>query len=188
MREENSTRRERLVEALAEFGVNSSLFRRITVKGLGKRPSDPFQILVAMAGPPANLLDVGYGVSQALPVVVQSVLAERGRMLLLQQPEVHLHPRGQAALGSFFSKLIAKDAKRFVIETHSDYLLDRVRTEVARSTLRPDDVQILFFEKSGIETTVHEISIDKQGNVVGAPPTYRSFFMEEERALMGRAV
>ena len=184
--EKGSSRRERLVEALTAFGVSSSLFEELGVKRLGKRPSDPFQILVTMAGPPANLPDVGYGVSQALPVIVQSILAEKRTMLLLQQPEVHLHPRGQAALGSFFSTLVAKDKKRFVIETHSDYLLDRIRIEVASGRLRADDVLLLFFEKSGMETHVHPIRLDAHGNVLDAPSSYRRFFMEEEGTLMSR--
>jgi energy-coupling factor transporter ATP-binding protein EcfA2 len=185
--EKGSSTRERLIEALTEFGVTSSLFEEFGVKRLGKRPSDPFQILVTLAGPPANLPDVGYGVSQALPVIVQSILAEKGTMLLLQQPEVHLHPRGQAALGSFFARLVTKDKKKFVIETHSDYLLDRVRIEVANGRLPFDDVLVLFFDKVGVETHVHEISLDAQGNVIRAPAAYRQFFMEEEGSLMNRA-
>jgi AAA domain, putative AbiEii toxin, Type IV TA system len=175
-----------LIDALDEFGESSALYRRIGVRRLGHKPTDPFQIVVTVAGPPANIPDVGYGVSQALPVVVQSVLAAREGLLLLQQPEVHLHPRAQAALGSFFARLVAKEGKRLIIETHSDYLLDRVRLEVAQGNLLPRDVQILFFEKQGIETTIHEIGLDQRGNVVGAPSSYRRFFLEEEESLFSR--
>jgi AAA ATPase domain len=175
-----------LVEALNEFGEMSGLYERISVRHLGRRPTDPFQVLVAMGGPPANLPDVGYGVSQTLPIVVQSVLAAERGMLLLQQPEVHLHPRGQAALGSFFARLVAKEKKELVIETHSDYLLDRVRVEVGRGTLRASDVLILFFEKEYIETRVHKIELDNQGNVTGAPESYRRFFLQEEATLFSR--
>lgn len=177
----------RLEKALSEFGEMSGLYKRIDVRHLGSKPSDPFQILVAMAGPPANLSDVGYGVSQTLPIIVQSVLATRGGMLLLQQPEVHLHPRGQAALGSFFANLVAREKKDLVIETHSDYLLDRIRVEVAHGTLNPADVLILFFEKDYIETRVHKIELDENGNVIGAPESYRRFFLEEEATLFSRA-
>lgn len=177
----------RIDKALNEFGQMSGLYKRIDVRHLGSRPSDPFQILVAMAGPPANLPDVGYGVSQTLPIIVQSVLAAGRGMLLLQQPEVHLHPRGQAALGSFFAGLVAREKKELVIETHSDYLLDRIRVEVAQGTLGASDVLILFFEKEYIETRVHRIELDENGNVVGAPESYRRFFLEEEATLFSRA-
>jgi energy-coupling factor transporter ATP-binding protein EcfA2 len=184
--EEAEAGRAALVAALNEFGESSALFKRIGVRHLGRRPTDPFQILVTTAGPPVNIPDVGYGVSQALPILVQSVLAAKRGMLLLQQPEVHLHPRAQAELGSFFARLVAKEGKHLIIETHSDYLLDRVRLEVAQQRLSVNDVQILFFEKQGIETTIHEIQLDKHGNVVGAPSSYRRFFLQEEENLFSR--
>lgn len=184
--EEDSAERERVFNALSKFGGMSTLFKKIKVKRLGNKPSDPFQILVALGGPPANLLDVGYGVSQALPVVVQSVLAERGGLLLLQEPEIHLHPRAQAALGTFFAHLVAKEGKELVVETHSDYLVDRVRREVAEGNIRAQDVLILFFERFRIKTRVHQILLDDAGNVVKAPKSYRQFFLEEEIGLLHR--
>lgn len=132
-------------------------------------------------------MDVGYGVSQTLSIVVESMLIAPERLLLLQQPEVHLHPRAQAALGSLFVDLHANNKKQFVVETHSDYIIDRVRQEVARGRVDSDDVQILYFEKQGLETTVFPIAIDKQGNIVDPPPSYRDFFMEEEMNLLSRA-
>lgn len=185
--EDDDVRGPRIVEALNEFGEMSGLFEKITVRHLGRKPTDPFQIMVETGGAPANLPDVGYGVSQTLPIIVQSALAAEKGMLLLQQPEVHLHPRGQAALGSFFARLVAKEKKELVIETHSDHLLDRIRREVARGTLRASDVLILFFEKEYIETQIHQIGVDEQGNITGAPESYRRFFLEEEIDLLTRA-
>jgi energy-coupling factor transporter ATP-binding protein EcfA2 len=184
--EEKEPQKARLFDALNAFGKSSSLFKHIGVRRLGKSPTDPFQILVTTAGPPANLPDVGYGVSQALPLVVQSVMASGRRRLLIQQPEVHLHPRGQAELGSFFARLVARGRKEFVIETHSDYLLDRVRVEVARGAVPAADVLILFFEKDGLETHIHKIRLDSAGNVLDAPSSYRSFFLQEEASLFSR--
>jgi hypothetical protein len=184
--EEKEPQKARLFEALNAFGKSSSLFKHIGVRRLGKNPTDPFQILVTTAGSPANLPDVGYGVSQALPLVVQSVMASERRRLLIQQPEVHLHPRGQAELGSFFARLAARGQKEFVIETHSDYLLDRIRVEVARGNVPATDVLILFFEKDGLETHIHKIRLDRDGNVLDAPSSYRSFFLQEEASLFSR--
>lgn len=185
---EDAQQRQRLVEALFEFGTNSGLFRRIAVKPLGKRPSDPFQILVSTGGPSANLLDVGYGVSQALPLVVQSVIAQSEGVvqLLLQQPEVHLHPRAQAELGTFFAKQVAKGRRELVIETHSDFILDRIRMEVAKGTVDPAKILILYFERCGASTKVHPIDLGPDGGIRGAPPSYRQFFLREETALLRR--
>lgn len=185
--EDDDVRGPRIVEALNDFGEMSGLYEKITARHLGKKPTDPFQIMVETGGAPANLPDVGYGVSQTLPIIVQSALAAERGMLLLQQPEVHLHPRAQAALGSFFAHLVAKEKKELVIETHSDYLLDRIRLEVARRTLRASDVLILFFEKEYIETQIHQVQLDELGNISGAPESYRRFFLQEEGALLTRA-
>jgi predicted ATPase len=176
----------KLQKSLEAFGAACSLFSRIAVKKLGKSESSPFQIRVTIAGPPVNLVDVGYGVSQVLPVLVDSVLARTGGTLLLQQPEVHLHPRAQAELATFVASLVKADKKRFVIETHSDYLVDRLCLEVRRGTsLSPKDVSILFFERDKTDVYIHQLSIDENGNILGAPAKYREFFIREEQLMLG---
>jgi energy-coupling factor transporter ATP-binding protein EcfA2 len=186
-REEESEHRDALHDAVVQFGSESGLLSDITVRTLGRNPTDPFQLMVDVGGPPRNLADVGYGVSQALPLVVQSVLASQNQRVLVQQPEVHLHPRAQAALGTFFTRLVSSQQKAFVIETHSEYLIDRIRFDVAHRKIERDDVLVLFLERDGVETTVWQLSIDDEGNVVGAPPSYRRFLLEEEVRLVGRS-
>lgn len=185
--DETATHKKAFYDALLAFGKDSGLFNDFGVKKLGKKSGSPFQIMVKTGGPPRNLQDVGYGVSQVLPVFGDSVLTPKGSRLLLQQPEVHLHPRAQAALGTLFARLAASKQKEFVIETHSDYLLDRVRLEVARGTIPPESVQILFFEKKKIETKVHRLNLDQQGNLSNVPSSYRNFFLTERNSLFFRA-
>jgi hypothetical protein len=183
----NSPKHTRVRKALARFGAESGLFDGVDVKQWGEQPGDPFQVQVTVAGVPDNLADVGYGVSQALPIIVETTLNTDDRhVLLLQQPEVHLHPRAQAALGSFFVDLAAGGERLFLIETHSDHLVDRVRQEVAAGKISPGDVSILFFHKPKRETTVYPIALDEHGNVLDAPAEYRSFFLQEEMNLLNR--
>jgi energy-coupling factor transporter ATP-binding protein EcfA2 len=177
---------ESLLTGLRRFGEESGLFKDIEIRNLGDQPGDPFQVLVMVADRPANLLDVGYGVSQALPVVVESILAADGNLLLLQQPEVHLHPRAQAALGSFFVDMVVQHDKRFVLETHSDYIVDRIRMEIADGKLPSDAFMILYLERHGTETTVYPITVDSLGNLLDVPPTYREFFLREAVNLLSR--
>ncbi len=184
--EPTSADSQRLQQALVRFGKESGLFKKIDVKRLGKKVSDPFQLQVAIGGPSVNLADVGYGVSQVLPIVVQTVLKTRSKVLLLQQPEVHLHPRAQAALGSFFVDRVAHDDRMFLVETHSDYFVDRIRQEVACGNLSHEKVLILFFHKPELDTSVWPITIDAQGNVENAPAEYRGFFLEEQLSLLSR--
>ena len=175
-----------LLFALRRFGQESGLLTDVAVRSLGDTPGDPFQVMVKVEGRQANILDVGYGVSQVLPILVQGVLAAKSGMLLIQQPEVHLHPKAQAALGSFFVDMVAKAKNSLVIETHSDYIVDRIRQEVASGRMTPDDVVILYLEKKRLKTTIFSLTLDKLGNIEGAPPTYRSFFLRETMNLLSR--
>ena len=180
-----------LKERLEDFGKVSGLFDEISIKRLGNRDSEPFQVQVrkfggGLKGPQRNLIDVGYGVSQVLPVITELLREDAPDMFLLQQPEVHLHPSAQAALGSLFCE-VAGPNRQLVIETHSDYLMDRVRMNVrdGKSKLKPEDVSILFFERDALDVNIHSLRIDDAGNTVGAPDGYRRFFMEETARSLG---
>lgn len=173
-----------LVEALQNFGKDAGLFDEIGIKALGDRGA-PFQLQVrrydgTLKGPQRNLIDVGYGVSQVLPIITELLRQDAGEMSLLQQPEVHLHPRAQAALGSLFCRIASWD-RQLIIETHSDHLLDRVRMDVrdGAGSLKPEGVSILYFERGNLDVRIHSLRIDREGNILGAPPSYRRFFMDE---------
>ena len=177
-----------LRSALIDFGRASGMFGDIQMRQFGKPGSDPFQLEVKAQGPKVNLIDVGYGVSQILPILV-NILESSRRMLLIQQPEVHLHPRAQAALASLLVKRLAESAhgdQGFVIETHSDYMIDRARIEIRRGTIGPDDVSLVYLDQTrnnGVR--VHNIAFDGMGNMKGAPPGYRKFFLRETDRMLG---
>lgn len=188
-----------LHDELVAFGRDSGLFSDIRVKRHGRQMSDPFQLQVKVrSGAHANLMDVGYGVSQSLPILV-AVLAANGsgrraeprrmrspgRTFLLQQPEVHLHPRGQAELASLFVESFRKRGHRFLIETHSDYIVDRIRISVRKGGLKADDVSILYFEPKGNAVAIHNMALDEDGNLRDAPSGYRDFFVKETDRLLG---
>lgn len=181
----------RLKDALESFGVRSGLFDEITIRHLGKKDSEPFQVQVRkfgsrLKGPKRNLIDMGYGVSQVLPVVTE-LMRQRGHFIFqLQQPEVHLHPSAQAALGSLFCQ-VANGGYQLMVETHSDHLLDRVRMDVRDGTspLKPKDVSILYFERNELDVRIHSLRLDEEGNVLDAPDSYRRFFMEETTRSLG---
>lgn len=182
---------QRLKKDLEDFGRKAGLFDEISIRPLGKKQSEPFQLQIRkygskFKGPRRNLIDVGYGVSQALPIVTEFLRGSAPPMFLLQQPEVHLHPSAQAALGSLFCR-VAGLKHRLVVETHSDHLLDRVRMDVrdGAAALKPADVSILYFERGDLDVRIHSLRLDEQGNVLDAPPSYRAFSMEETRRSLG---
>ncbi len=176
---------------IVAFGRNSGLFDEFNVKRLGTSEGSPFQIQIRKRGqrrigPFRNLVDVGYGVSQVLPILTELLRPDGSDTFLLQQPEVHLHPSAQAALGTLLCSQAAY-GKQVIVETHSDHLIDRVRMDVRdRATkLRPEDVSILFFERVDLEVTIHSIAIDEWGRINGSPPGYRKFFMDEVNRSIG---
>ena len=181
-----------LEQRLQDFGNEAGLFDEISIRRLGSKGSgEPFQIQIRkgggrLKGPRRNLIDVGYGVSQVLPVITELLRPDAPDVFLLQQPEVHLHPSAQAALGSLFCQ-VAGPNRQLVVETHSDHLLDRVRMDIrdGKSNLKPDDVSILFFERGELDVRIHSLSIDEEGNIVDAPDGYRRFFMEETARSLG---
>lgn len=173
-------------ESLRNFGEASGLLDALDVRRKGKKASDPFQIHVKIGGFPFNLIDVGYGVSQILPILVDSLLASPGSSFLLQQPEVHLHPRAQAELGTFLATLVRAARKRFIVETHSDYLIDRIRMDIRdRKTIAPEEVRILYFERDGNQVTIHPLTLDADGEFDDVPDGYRDFFLREQRRFLG---
>lgn len=140
-----------------------------------------------------DLTHVGVGVSQALPIVVSSLLAPSGATLIFEQPELHLNPRVQTRLADFFTSLMLS-GKQCVIETHSEYLISRLRylaamsqdVEIAQNT------KIYFVEKSGGESIYREVVITDAGGIKNWPA---GFFDETEqnseaiiRAQMEKAV
>ena len=170
---------------LEEFGRKSGLFDDMFVKRLGRHEFEPFQLEVRKRGKTGkgarrNLIDVGYGVSQILPLLVELFRHDRASMFLLQQPEVHLHPSAQAELGSLLCAT-AESQCQLIVETHSDYVLDRILLDIRdkRTDLKPDDVSILYFEREDLAVTIHSIRIDDEGNVLDAPDGYRGFFRDE---------
>jgi hypothetical protein len=179
----------RVSAALERFGEASGLFRKVLVRSLGKE-GDPFQIEVEIPGQKGsrNLLDVGYGVSQVLPVLMEAALVPKGGTLLLQQPEVHLHPRAQAELGTLLSTLAASpQGPQCIVETHSDYLVDRVAMAVRdpKHPLGPDDVSLLYFQPSGTGVTIYPLRLDAGGDVIDPPLEYRRFFLHEHARYLG---
>ena len=187
------TRWKALKGAFEKFGKEAGLFDEISVMPLGKTASGPFQLQIRKSGrkakgPQRNLIDVGYGVSQVLPVITELLRDEAPPMFLLQQPEVHLHPSAQAALGSLLCQ-VATPWRQLVVETHSDHLLDRVRMDIRDGVgkLKPEDVSILYFERGDLDVRIHSLRLDGEGNVLDAPPSYGAFFMEEtERSVWKR--
>jgi predicted ATPase len=108
----------------------------------------------------------------------------KGHWFAIQQPEVHLHPKAQAALGDLIHFLVYKKRHNYVIETHSDYLIDRFRLGVKRAK-GPGGCRVVFFSRGQSGNTAYVIPIDQNGRYSeDQPPEFRKFFIDEEISLL----
>lgn len=128
----------------------------------------------------ASIRDVGFGVSQVLPIIVQSLLS-RNKTLLIEQPEIHLHPALQAELGDLFiQSALGEQKNTFILETHSEHLILRIMRRMRETfqgnlpeglpPVRPEDVAVLYVERDGLQSIVREMSLNERGELVKAWP------------------
>jgi predicted ATPase len=94
--------------------------------------------------------NTGYGLSQVLPIIVSGVSAHEGDMLVIENPEVHLHPSGQSLMGEFLA-MVASAGVQLLVETHSDHVLNGIRRTVKRGTLPPEYCVIHYFSRRDAE-------------------------------------
>lgn len=168
------------LDALADAGRELGLFNRIDINEIGEK----FEVLIDVSGSLHNICDVGYGVSSLLPFLNALVSAAPKTLFLLQQPEVHLHPSAQAQL----VKTIAKSGHSFIVETHSDHVIDWLRILVKEGELGHSDVTLIYFEAVPEDVSasrLHQITLDAHANLAGQPRGYREFFSEETTRLLG---
>lgn len=182
---EDPDRWKKLRLQLNRFGEKSGMFSDLGPQIFGENGSNPFEIRVkARSDSAANLIDVGYGVSQVLPILVE-ILSTNDTQFILQQPEAHLHPRAQAELASLFIDSVNSANNRFLVETHTDFFIDRVRINVKQGKVSANDVSILYFEPNDESVKIHNLCLDENGNLDGAPEGYRDFFLKETDRLLG---
>lgn len=182
--------RKDLEEKVSSWFQYTGIAKGIKVESLTPRH---FEIcLISNDNTKHNICDVGFGCSQVLPVLVSGLSLFSGgadvtdsRMLVVQEPEIHLHPDAQAALGSYFASLVDQGGQVF-IETHSDNLVLRIARHVALGDLNPADVAI-FFVSDEAEKRVTEIKITESGTF--DPDWPNGFFPQRqtESLLLARA-
>lgn len=114
------------------------------------------------------LPDVGFGVSQILPVIALCFYAPPGSTVLLEQPEIHLHPSVQAGLADVLIDAM-KRGVQIVVESHSEHLLRRLQRRVAEERVRPDEVRLYFVEHDGTRSSIRHLEMDTYGNISNWP-------------------
>lgn len=176
--------RKDIISILKQFGSESNLFDNIEVREFGKDDGSPFELLVKYNGMEIKLPNTGYGVSQCLPLLIE-ILSAVDSSFSIQQPEVHLHPKAQSAFGSFLFNAAKIDRNIFLVETHSDYTINRFRYKLSKNPELNLTTQILFFQRESTGNNITTIMLNKDGSYKQLlPENYTKFFIDEELNLL----
>lgn len=119
-------------------------------------------------------LDVGFGISQILPIIVQSLISKNS-CICIEQPEIHIHPKLQTIFGSFLAECI-KQNNQFIIETHSEHILLRLKRLIKEGMLTNDDVCVIYVQRTQSGSKCLELRLDEDGDFIDEWPD--GFFEE----------
>ena len=165
--------------SLVSFGKSSGLFEDILAEDISSKLGKKAIIVKFIKGKKEFFADeLGYGVSQIMPLIIDASLKTKS-LLLIQQPELHLHPRAQSAFGDVLFTYV-QNGGRIIIETHSDFIIDRFRVRVAEARTNKPFSQVLYFYSYRGENKCTSIEIDGDGRLKNPPASYRKFFLREE--------
>ena len=148
-------------------------------------PGGHFRILIVdlHTGVEVSLPDVGVGTSQLLPILIQGLIAPKGATVLLEQPEIHLHPKVQADLADFLIEVTKRDVG-VIVETHSEHLVTRLQRRTAEETLDPETVNLYYVTPSADGSKIEPVQINEYGQIPSAPEGFFEEGFEETFSLM----
>ena len=198
----HSGRDNRVLPGLVSSGVPPTRFRQVEARmgrffpgcvlAIGQIPRANAVTLGIRASSDTDFhrpVHAGFGLTQVLPIVVAALSANDGDLLLIENPEVHLHPAGQAAVGEFLAE-IASAGVQVLIETHSDHVLNGVRRAVKGGMLTSDHVALHFFRPRREQETdgrsqVESLEMDGSGNIDTWPEGFFDQFDKDMNDLAG---
>ena len=148
----------------------SRALKRVTGVGLNSQivPPQSVEVKSVTPGGPINMVLEGFGTNSLIMLLLQLVSAEKGATVMIEEPEIHLHPKAQAELASVLTEVALEEDKQVIMTTHSEHITGRLLTLVAEGKLTPDDVAIYAFEKDeqGV-CTAKNLRINPDGTIEG---------------------
>lgn len=168
-----------LLEGVSFWLARMKVADKLAIRPLGR--STRYEIVVHKDGATTNLRDVGMGVSLVLPVLVAGYFAPAGSTVILEEPEVHLHPLAQAVLAEFFVTLSRSRHIQFIVETHSEHLFRRMQTLIARRETSAEQVALLFVESIAGNAAMRRLEMDEFGRISNWPQHFFGDALGETR-------
>ena len=157
---------ERVAQWLKDLGVIHSFKVRQVAPG---RKEYEVKVRTTAQAAEVSLLDVGFGVSQVLPVLTLCYYAPKGSTIILEQPEIHLHPSVQAGLADVFVDAIKWREVQIIVESHSEHLLRRLQRRIAEEKLLAENTALYFTTFSNSESHLSPLALDLFGNITNWP-------------------
>jgi predicted ATPase len=160
-------------EIIAHWLKQMGLIHNFSVKEIAPG-SNYYQAVVQSreGGPDVALTDVGFGVSQVLPVIVLLYYVPEGSTIILEQPEIHLHPLAQAELADLIYTVAWRRSLQIIIETHSEHLLLRLQRRVAEEEIEEGDLSIYYSEAKGSQSKLRNLEVNALGQVSQWPENF----------------
>lgn len=151
---------------LDEFDLGSN----ISIKKLG---NDNFSLYIKNknTGVDCNILDMGVGTSQLLPVIIESINSPDNSTLVIEEPESHIHPNAQSKLADLFVDIATNQNKRFIIETHSIFLIVKLQILIAKGLINSNDICIYYFNQTENGTKASKMQLSENGQFKKAWPS-----------------
>ena len=170
-------KRQTLEERVAQWLKDLELIHSFEVRPITEG-GKLFQVWVKRTASSSEVLitDVGFGVSQILPVITLCYYVPEGSVILLEQPEIHLHPRVQSGLADVLIDAIKTRKVQIIIESHSEHLLRRLQRRIAEEKLNHKDAALYFCSVSRDRSKLQALELDMFGTITNWP---KGFFGDE---------
>lgn len=171
------TWKQTLEQRLAFWLVEMGIINSFSIKQIAKnRKEYEVKVRKTPSSPDVVITDVGFGVSQVLPVLVMCYYLPEGSILLLEQPELHLHPSAQAWLADIFIDVVKNRRVQIILESHSEHFLRRLQRRIAEEAIGVDKTALYFCRMEDSSSQTEQLDVDMFGDIRNWP---RDFFGDE---------
>ena len=161
-------------ERISEWLREMALAHAFSLKRTGPRHGKDYELRIqqSLASPEVTLVDMGYGLSQFLPVLVLCYYAPEGSTLILEQPGMHLHPKVQSQLADLLIEVVTERNLQVLVESHSEHLLTRLQLRIAEEEIGADETALYFCENHAGVSKIKTLDVDELGNIKNWPPDF----------------